>query len=337
MASEHKAGTSGPETNVLGTLRKNRYVGLLFNIAPSAFWLLVFFLIPLCVMFYYSFGQRGAFGVYLLGPEYFGFQQYATFFVPEGATVLQAIWYTVAWILEGLIPFDVQLASALPTSYVRLTIESIWFGFAATIVSFIVGYPVAYYVGRLAPERYQNLLLVLIILPFWASFLVRIYAIQILLSANSVLMSALATLPFIAEDVSLMYSKSAVMIGLVYIWVPFMILPVYASIEEIDFTLQEAAMDLGADRFAAFRKVIFPLSMPGVIAGSILVFIPSTGAYVIPEMLGGTDSRMIGNFIAQQFYGSGNWPLGAAGSFVLMIVMLLAIAVYQKYGRTDIA
>ena len=319
----------------LQRIRRHRYTGLLVNLAPSAFWLTVFFLIPLGVMFYYSFGQRGAFGTVLIATEYLGFQQYAQFFVPDGASLPEAIWYTVAYVIEGFIPFGVQLATTDPTVYVQLTIKSIWLGAIATFVSFVIGYPMAYYIARNAPERYQNLLLVLIILPFWASFLVRIYAIQILLQSNSMLTNVLELLPFYAPNTGLMNSRFAVMTGLVYIWVPFMILPVYASLEEIDFTLQEAAMDLGADRFDAFRRVIFPLSKPGVVAGSLLVFIPCTGAYVIPELLGGTDSQMIGNFIASQFGAAGNWPLGAAGSFVLMAVMLLAIAVYQRYGEGE--
>ncbi|WP_227378244.1 ABC transporter permease [Haladaptatus halobius] len=325
------------ETGLFRRLRRNRWSGLVVNIAPSTFWLVTFFLVPLAVMFYYSFGQRGAFGEVLISPEYLGLQQYRLFFIPDDATVPEAAWFTVAWVVEVLLPFSVELTAGEPTPYVQLTLKSIGFGVVATVVSFIVGYPVAYFVGRIAPEEYQDLLLVLIILPFWASFLVRIYAIQILLSGNSILTNALGFLPFFEAGQSLMNSRFAVMVGLVYIWIPFMILPVYASIEEIDFTLQEAAMDLGANRFQAFRRVVFPLSMPGVIAGSLLVFIPSTGAYVIPDLLGGTDSQMIGNFIAEQFGAAGNWPLGAAGSFTLMGIMLFAIAVYQRYGSTDLA
>jgi len=339
MASEHKTRErdveSGP--SLRQRIRRSRWTGLAVNASPSAFWLFVFFLVPLGVMFYYSFGQRGAFGQVLVAPEYLGLQQYRLFFVPEDATVVEAVWFTVAWLVEAVVPLDLQLAVGDPTPYVQLTFKSIGYGITATLISLVVGYPVAYFVGRVAPDEYQDLLLVLIILPFWASFLVRIYAIRILLSGNSVLTNALGMLPFYGAGDSLMNSQFAVMLGLVYIWIPFMILPVYASIEEIDFTLKEAAMDLGANQFQAFRKVIFPLSMPGVVAGSLLVFIPSTGAYVIPDLLGGTDSQMIGNFIANQFGAAGNWPLGAAGSFTLMGIMLFAIALYQRYGSADLA
>lgn len=320
------------DLSLIQRLRRWRWSGLVVNLSPGLFWLVVFFLVPLVVMFYYSFGATGAFGEVLVGWDDLGLHQYTMFFIPDGASVFEAIWYTIAWTLEGMIPLGIELAADDPTPYVQLTMKSLGYGVFATVVAFAIGYPAAYYIGRLAPERYQDLLLVLIILPFWASFLVRIYAIQLLLSRDSILMNLLELLPFVEEGIRLMNSQFAVMLGLVYIWIPFMILPVYTSIEEIDFTLQEAAMDLGADRFEAFRRIIFPLSMPGVIAGSILVFIMTTGAYVIPELLGGPRSQMIGNFIANQFGAAGNWPLGAAGSFVLMGVMLAAIAAYMKYG-----
>lgn len=323
---------SGLDAQLVRRIRRNQWTGAIVNLAPSAFWLGMFFLAPLAVMFFFSFGERGAFGEVLLAAENLGLQQYRRFFIPEDTSLLVALWATVAWLIETVVPGIESLSATQPTPYVRLLFKSIGYGIVATVVSFAVGYPMAYYIGHIAPERYQNLLIVLVIIPFWASFLVRIYAIQLLLSADSVLMSALAVLPFVEQGVSLMYSQFAVLLGLVYIWIPFMILPVYSSIEEIDFTLQEAAMDLGADRFEAFYHVIFPQSKPGVMAGSVLVFIPSAGAYVIPELLGGTDSQMIGNFIASQFGSAGNWPLGAAGAFVVMGVMLLSIAAYQRGG-----
>ncbi|WP_407037128.1 ABC transporter permease [Halovalidus salilacus] len=338
MATEHSAdGRSTDRWRIFRAVRRNRWTGFFVNVAPAAVWLTVFFLVPLGVMFYYSLGQRGAFGEVLVGLEHVGLHQYRQFFVPSDATALEAVWYTVAWLVETAIPLEFELAAGQPTPYVQLTVKSIAYGVIATAVSFVVGYPTAYYIGRIAPARHRNLLLVLVILPFWASFLVRVYAIQILLSSNGVLTTALGVLPFYETGQSLMNTHFAVFLGLTYIWLPFMILPVYTSIEQIDFTLQEAALDLGADRYQAFRQVIFPLSMPGVVAGCILVFIPSTGAYVIPELLGGPSSQMIGNFIADQFGSAGNWPLGAAGSFVLMAVMLGSIVLYQRYGGGDLA
>ncbi|MFC7046787.1 ABC transporter permease [Halobacteriaceae archaeon GCM10025711] len=315
---------------MLRRVRRHPYTGLIVNLAPSTFWLTVFFLVPLGVMFFYSFGERGAFGEVLIGAEYLGLQQYATFFVPDGATLPEAVWYSLAWILEGLIPLNVQLAATDPTPYVQLTVKSINYGILATVFSFLIGYPMAYYVARGVPEQYQNLLIALVVLPYWASYLVRVYAIKLLLAKGGILPSLVQALPFVADQPKLLYTAFSVQFGLVYVWVPFMILPAYASIENIDFTLHEAAMDLGADRLDAFLKVTFPLSLPGVIAGSILVFIPSVGSYVIPELLGSPNTPTIGEFIASQFGAAGNWPLGAAAAFVLTAIMLGAIGLYQR-------
>jgi spermidine/putrescine transport system permease protein len=181
------------------------------------------------------------------------------------------------------------------------------------------------------------MLLALVVLPYWASYLVRIYAVKLLLSRNGIVPSVLEALPFVEQAPSLLYNNFAVEFGLIYIWLPFMVLPAYASIEQIDFTMQEAAMDLGADRLDAFLRVTFPLSLPGVVAGSILVFIPSVGAYVIPELLGGPSNATIGRFIASQFGAAGNWPLGAAASFVLMAIMMGSIWIYLKRAGGGLA
>jgi spermidine/putrescine transport system permease protein len=331
---EREAGT-GSVASLLRTIRAHPYTGLLVNITPSAFWLGVFFLIPLTVMFLYSFGERGAFGQVLIGAENLGLQQYATFFVPQGMSLAGAAWVTFAWLLERIVPVQLNLAQATPTPYVQLTFRSIWYGVLATFVSLVVGYPMAYYVARLAPEKYRNLLIALVVLPYWASYLVRVYAIKLLLAKNGIVPVLATYLPFVDQQPSLLFNAFSVQVGLIYIWIPFMILPAYASLEQIDFTLNEAAMDLGADRLNAFIHVTFPLSMPGVVAGSLLVFIPSVGAYIIPELLGGPSTVTIGNFIAAQFGSAGNWPLGAAASFVLMVIMLGGIAIYLRRAGGD--
>ncbi|GGL66096.1 ABC transporter permease [Halocalculus aciditolerans] len=331
MATERTSGGSGLVTRV----RRHRYVGLVFNAAPATFWLGVFFVAPLAVMLYYSFGTRGAFGTVLLDPEHLGIQQYAYFFVPDGASIPQTIWWTLGWALGHFVPFVPNVAGGEPTAYVQLLFKSIYFGVVTTVFAFAIGYPMAYFVARKAPANYRNILVALVVLPYWASYLVRVYAIKIMLAKNGLLDNLLTTLN-IADNVSLLYSNFAVGFGLVYIYVPFMILPVYASLEQLDTTLEEAAMDLGADRWDAFRRVTLPLSMPGVIAGSFLVFIPAVGAYVIPELLGGTDTATVGEFIASQFGSAGNWPLGAAAAFILMVIMFLGIWIYQSRTGGDI-
>lgn len=316
-------------------VRRHRLVGLVVNVTPSTLWLGVFFLVPLGVMLFYSFGTRGAFGEVLLATEYLGLQQYATFFVPTDASVPEAAWYSLAWVLEWFVPGDVQLASTEPTPYVKLTVKSINFGIVTTLTCFLLGYPIAYYLAQNVPDHRQNLLLALIVLPYWASYLVRVYAIKLLLAGNGIVPTLAVELGLTSSKPELLFTDFAIVLGLVYIWLPFMVLPVYSSIENLDFTLHEAAMDLGADRLDAFLAVTLPLSMPGVVAGSVLVFIPSVGAYVIPNLLGGPSSATIGNFIASQFGAAGNWPLGAAASFVLMVIMLTTIGLYQRYAEGD--
>ncbi|MFB6219820.1 MAG: ABC transporter permease [Halolamina sp.] len=324
------------DRTVVERLRSHPYAGLLFNASPAALWLAIFFLVPLALMFAYSFGERGAFGEVLLGLEHLGLQNYRTFFVPDGLTLLETIWVSLGWFVGWVIP-GLQVTEAAPTAYVQLTLRSIWYGIVATVVCFLIGYPTAYYIAKLAPAEHRNLLLALVVLPYWASYLVRIYAVKLLLAKNGIIPSLVGTLPFVSNQPSLLYNSFAVEFGLVYIWLPFMILPAYASIEQIDFTMQEAAMDLGADRLDAFLRVTFPLSLPGVVAGSILVFIPSVGAYVIPELLGGPSNSTIGRFIAAQFGAAGNWPLGAAASFVLMAIMMGSIWIYLRRAGGGLA
>lgn len=316
-------------------IRRHRLLGLVVNVTPSALWLGVFFVVPLAVMFVYSFGERGAFGTVDLSPAALGLQQYATFFVPDGATLLEATWYTIAYVLEWFVPGDTTLAATEPTPYVQLTVRSINYGILTTLICFLMGYPIAYYLAQHVSERRRNLMLALIVLPYWASYLVRVYAIQLLLSKNGLIPSLMVTLRLADTRPQLLYTDASVIVGLVYIWLPFMVLPVYSSIENLDFELHEAAMDLGADRLRAFTRVTLPLSMPGVVAGSVLVFIPSVGAFVIPSLLGGTSTATVGEFIASQFGSAGNWPLGAAASFILMVIMLGAIGLYQRGAGGD--
>lgn len=332
MATDHARGES---VELFDRLRRHRYVGLVFNVVPASVWLLAFFLVPLAVMFYYSFGTRGAFGVVLLDAANLGLQQYRIFFIPEGASVLEAAWYTVGWLFGHFVPFVPNVAGGSPTPYVQLLFKSLYFGVITTVFALAMGYPLAYFVARKVPAGYQNVLVALVVLPYWASYLVRIYAIKIMLAKNGLVNSLLGVLG-ITGNANLLYSDFAVGTGLIYVYVPFMILPVYATLEQFDPTLEEAAMDLGADRLDAFRTVTLPLSLPGVIAGSILVFIPAVGTYVVPELLGGTSTATIGEFIASQFGAAGNWPLGSAAAFVLMVIMFGAIWAYQRRAGGDL-
>jgi spermidine/putrescine transport system permease protein len=330
---ETATGTAGVRSRIL----QSEYLGLLVNLTPGAFWLVTFFLTPLLIMMYYSFGERGAFGEVLLGPEYLGLQQYVTFFVPDGATAFQTVWWTVGWMLEGIIPFGIELTSGAPTVYVQVLVKSVNFGLITTAFALAVGYPTAYFIVRVVPDRFQQLGLILLLLPYWASYLVRVYALKLLTFENGPIFQLLNAIPGV-EGVNLVFTDTAVMLGMIYIYVPFAVLPIYANLDDVDFTLREAALVLGATRLTAFRKVILPLTLPGIFAASILVFIPATGTFVIPEILGGGDAAFIGKFIAEQFGGAGNWPLGSAAGFVFTGVVLVVIGLYQRFiGGGDLA
>lgn len=318
---------------VVRTIRRDRTAGALFTAGPGTIWLVVFLLAPLAIMMVYSFGQSRGLGEYLIGPQYFTLEQYRAIFIPDGTGIVGAIWITVAWVLDGAVPIELSLAATAPTPYVKLTLKSIWIGAVTTIVCVVFGYAMAYYVARMAPARWRNLMLVLVVLPWWTSFLARVYAIKILFSENSLFVEAIRAIPFVPGDLQLLYTRTAVVFGLVYIWIPLMIIPTYSSIEQLDESLLDAAYDLGASRWEAFRRVTIPLTMPGVLAGSTLIFILSAGAYVIPELLGGPSSQMIGNQIASAFGQGGNWPFGAALSFVFaVIITAILIRYYERIG-----
>jgi spermidine/putrescine transport system permease protein len=262
--------------------------------APGFGYLLLFFALPLLIVFVYSFATRSS----------------------TGRTILSG--WNLASYQRLLDPFVLQIAWR---SFVLAAV--------ATIICLVVGYPFAYYLATRSP-RVRNVLLVLVMIPFWSNFLVRTYAWRVLLGSGGPVSQVTELLGL--GQTRLLFTSTAVMIGLVYGYLPFMILPLYASIERVDTGLVEAARDLYASGWAAFRKVTWPLSRPGVVAGSILVFIPSFGAYVTPEILGGSRTTMLGSFIVRQFLSARDWPFGSALSFVVMFAMLLAAVVYFRVG-----
>ncbi len=207
--------------------------------------------------------------------------------------------------------------------------RSIGYALLTTIICLIVGYPFAYHLATRTP-RVRAVLLVLVMLPFWSNFLVRTYAWRVLLASEGPLANLLAAFGF--TDVRLLFTPIAIVLGLVYGFLPFMVLPLYAAIERIDHTLIEAARDLHASGWKAFRNVTLPLSRSGVIAGSVLVFIPSFGAYVTPELLGGSRTTMIGSYVVRQFLSARDWPFGSALSVAILVIMLVATTLYFRTG-----
>ncbi len=291
-------------------------VRLLVLIGPSLLYLLTFFLFPLLLVFAISFGERGTYG----GVRWvLNLQNYVRFFDPLS---------------------------------LRIFGRTLYIALATTIICLVIGYPLAYFIGTRSP-RWRNGLLLLLMIPFWTNFLVRTYAWLLLLRDAGVinlvwtgalhnLVSALAAavpiplwqplLQATASPIRIYGTDSAIIIGLVYGWLPQMVLPCYAATERLDFSLVEAAQDLYANRFKSFTRVILPLTMPGVVAGSILVFIPSLGAYITPDLLGGAKSIMIGNVIYSQFMSARDYPFGSAVSFLLMAVMLIGTLIYFRLG-----
>ncbi|HEY5939247.1 MAG TPA: ABC transporter permease [Gemmatimonadales bacterium] len=261
-------------------------------VAPGGFWLLAFFMIPLLIMLVYSLMPRGIYGGVEPG---FTLEHYARFFDPLYLQVLQR---TFAWSI------------------------------GCTVICLFLGYPVAYVIAR--SERWRTFLLFLVVLPFWTSFLVRTFAMIFLMRDTGLINSWLLKLGMIDAPLTMLYTPFAVMAGLVYGFLPFMILPIYASLEKVDPSLLEAAVVLGARPAARFRRVTLPLSTPGVVAGSLLVFIPALGSFLTADLLGGAKQVMIGNLVQNQFSSARNWPFGSAASFIVMALVLAAVMLYLR-------
>jgi putrescine transport system permease protein len=198
-----------------------------------------------------------------------------------------------------------------------------------TLAALLIGYPMAYAMA-LAPKRWQGLLLVLVILPFWTSFLIRVYAWIGILRPDGLLDMVLMGLSLTAEPLRLLNTDAAVLIGMVYSYLPFMVLPLYATLQKLDGTLLEAAADLGATPATIFRTVTLPLSLPGILAGSALVFIPAIGEFVIPDLLGGPDTLMVGKVLWNEFFSNRDWPLASAVAIVLLVVLVLPLMLLQR-------
>lgn len=268
---------------------------------PAAVWLGIFFMLPLFIMFVVSLGERSGTGTVVYT---FTLQNYARFFGRIGGRFL----------------------------YLLIFWRSLWLATVNTVLCLLFGYPLALWIAR-QPERRRNTYMLLVMIPFWTNFLVRTYAWMVILRDTGLINTVLVdVLGWAERPLRLLYTPGAVFLGLFYGYLPFMVLPLYASIERMDWSLVEAAQDLGASTWRVFWEVVRPLTMPGIIAGSILVFIPSVGAYVTPDLLGGARVTMVGNLLQQQFLVVRDWPFGSAVGFILMILMLLATMVYFRAG-----
>ena len=219
-----------------------------------------------------------------------------------------------------------NFARAFDSLYVGILGTSVALSSTVTLLALLIGFPTALAITKLHPQH-QNIALVLVILPFWTNFLIRTYAWIVLLSSEGLLNQGLLGLGIISDPLALLYTPGAVVMGLLYAYLPLMVLPIYAALSRIDPSLREAAIDLGASRFNALRQVVFPLAIPGTLVGCIFVFVPSVGNFIVPELLGGGKTVMVGNLIRDQFLKARDWPFGSvlAMAMVLMLVMLFAL------------
>lgn len=213
--------------------------------------------------------------------------------------------------------------------YWKAYLSSVQIAFFSTVLTLIVGYPIAYGIAS-APDEWRPALLMMIILPFWTSFLIRVYAWIGILSNQGFLNSFLIWTGLISEPIQILNTNTAVYIGIVYTYLPFLVLPIYASLEKLDASLIEAAEDLGCSRFQAFWSVTVPMSKPGIIAGCFLVFIPALGEFVIPSLLGGTRTLMIGKVLWEEFFSNRDWPVASAVAIILLLILVIPIILYQR-------
>ena len=218
---------------------------------------------------------------------------------------------------------------SLADAHVSIFIRSVMLSLGTTILTLLVGFPTAYFIAT-RPEKTRELWLFLITVPFWTNLLIRTFAILEIIRNEGLINGLMLKMGLISTPVQMLFTDGAILTGMVYVYLPLMVLPLYASMEKLDFRLVEAAYDLYATPFRVLRRIIFPLVKPGVIAGSILVFIPALGAYVTPSILGGGKNMMLGNLIELQFGQGRNWPLGSALSITLMLIVMAALLVYVR-------
>ncbi len=223
---------------------------------------------------------------------------------------------------------------SLADAHLSILWRSVKLSFLTTLVAFLLGFPTAYFIAT-RPAETRNIWLFLVTIPFWTNLLIRTFAILEIIRNQGVINNFLLTLGAIDEPLDMLYTDIAILLGMTYVYIPLMILPIYASLERLDFRLVEAGYDLYATRWKVLRRIVLPLVKPGVIAGSILVFIPSLGAYVTPRVLGGGKNLMLGNLIELQFGQGRNWPLGAALSLTLLVIVMAALIFYVRSAQRE--
>lgn len=302
---EHQTGRASPKRSLSGRLQDN-WRGVVTAI--PFLWLLIFFLAPFFIVAKISVAELA-----IASPPFTRMIEWTS----SGIMTIRVVFDNYIFILEDSLYFDTYVNS------LKISVTS-------TFLCLLFGYPIAYAIVRSGPVA-KPLLLFAIILPFWTSFLLRVYAWMGLLADQGMINNLLISVGLIDAPIRMLYTEFAVIVGIVYTYMPFMILPLYANMEKLDADLNEAAADLGSRPTNTFFKITLPLTVPGIIAGSLLVFIPATGEYVIPDLLGGGNVQMIGRVLFNEFSRNSDWPVAAAVAIFLLVLLVLPIMVFQHY------
>ncbi len=284
--------------------RQSVVLGVL--LAPVTLFLGVFFLLPLCIIAVFSLLSPGLYG----GVE----------------------WSFYHWNYGRIFGWADGIMEIYEPIYLQILLRSLSFAALTVLLTLILCYPVAFWVSRLS-ERWRLVFMFLITLPFFSSLIVRLYAWLLILKPSGLLNTALMALGVISEPLEILYTPTAVVLGMVYVMVPFMFLPLYSAVDNLDRAQIEASLDLGANRIQTFLKVILPQTLPGIMGGAVIVFIPAVGNFVVPDLLGGAKGLMIGNLVEQQFLSSRNWPFGSALSVIIMAVVLTVLLISASRAR----
>ncbi len=291
--------------------------GKRFVIGVPYAWLLVFFLLPFLILLYISFVDQG-----------------------ESIHPFKPLWDPLTGILSlkyenyGSIFRDAQGGGLFQTLYIEAYLRSIWYALLTALLCLLVGYPFAYFIARSKPSV-RPALLMMVMLPFWTSFLLRVYAWKGILADQGVLNQLLMGLGITAEPIQMLYTNVSLLVGMTYVYLPFMVLPLYANLVKMDLRLLEAAYDLGTSPFKAFWLVTVPLSRAGIVAGFMLVFIPAVGEFVIPSLLGGPENIMIGRVVWDEMFTSNNWPRASALAVVMILLIIVPLAVYYHFNDEE--
>ena len=289
-------------------IERDRIRALAFLLSPITLLLGIFFLIPLGITIVYSFLEPGLYG--------------------------GVVWSFYPYNYGRLFGWPLGAGEEFEPLYIQIILNSLKYAMLTVIVSLILCYPVAFWVSRMSGLA-KNLMLFAITLPFFANLLIRIYAWLLLMRPTGTINSTLMALGVADEPLNMMFTEFAVIVGLVYVLIPFMFLPIYASVERLDWSLVQASQDLGATPFQTFKRIILPLTSPGILGGCVIVFIPALGNFIVPAFLGGSKVQLVGNVIERQFLQARNWPFGSTLSTVIMVSVMLVVLIYFLSTRNS--